>query len=185
MKSAPYRNARKRAFFASGMTLMEVVIAIGIMAFAVPLIFTAISSAGASRLAAEADTRSVWLAREVQRQMLLKWSDDSSVSDQSVITASFPFPQTGTGDSTQTLIFDNEGEFVSEGSTSDQEAPSAISGAAYVVTISAEAYTPPGTTSGQDTLAKVRIDVANPAKTAPGQRSQYRYVFITTRQGLL
>lgn len=185
MKSAPYSIDRKRAFFASGMTLMEVVIAIGVMAFSVPLIFTAISSAGASRLAAEGDTRSVWLAREIQRQMILKWSEDSNVSNQSLIASPFPFPQAGAGESTRTLIFDNEGEFVSEGSTSDQEAPSTIPGAVYVVTISAETYTPPGTTSGQDILARVSIDIANPARTAPGKRSQYRYVFITTRQGLL
>ncbi|MGJ8643676.1 MAG: hypothetical protein ACSHX9_09730 [Luteolibacter sp.] len=185
MKSARYNNARRGNLVAHGMTLMEVVIAIGVMAFAVPLIFTAISSAAASRLAAEADTRSVWLAREVQREMILKWSEDSNVSDQSVIATSFSFPTTGSGDSSKTLIFDNEGEFISEGSTSDQDAPSVIPGATYVISINAEVYTPPGASTGQDTLARVTIDVANPAKTTPGKRSQYRYIFITTRQGLL
>jgi type II secretory pathway pseudopilin PulG len=169
------------------MTLMEVVIAIAVMAFAVPLIFTAITSANDSRRAAETDTRSVWLARETQREMILKWSEDSTIEAQSIITSSFPFPGTGLGTSTATLIFDNEGEFISEGSTSDQDAPSIIPGAVYVVSISAETYTPPGTAaaSGQDTLAKVTINVASPAKAPPGKRSEYRYIFITTRQGLL
>lgn len=185
MKYTPYSKARSFGFFASGMTLMEVVIAISVMAFAVPVIFTAISSAGTSRLAAEADTRSVWLAREVQRQMILKWSEENQVSDQSVISSSFAFPETGAGGSTQTLIFDNDCEFISEGDATDQDAPSAIPRAAYVVTMSAEAYAPPGAATGQGTLARVTIDIANPAKAEPGKRSQYRYIFITTRQGLL
>lgn len=187
MKSPAYKPAAKRASIAPGMTLMEVVIAVSVMAFAVPLIFTATTSASRSRLAAEADTRSVWLTREVQREIILKWSDDSNIEEQSIISTSFPFPDAGSGDSTKTLIFNNTGEFVSEGSTSDQDAPSTIPGAAYVVSVKAETYTPPGAaaTTGQDTLARVTIDVANPAKTIPGKRSQYRYIFITTRQGLL
>ena len=169
------------------MTLMEVVIAISVMAFAVPLIFTATTSASSSRLAAEADTRSVWLTREVQRQIILKWSEDSTVESQSVITSSFPYPESGADTSTATLIFDNTGEFISEGSSTDEEASSTVAGAAYVVSISAETYNPSGTstTSGQDMLARVTIDIANPAKTVPGKRSKYRYIFITTRQGLL
>ncbi|MEP2776775.1 MAG: hypothetical protein ABJQ29_11305 [Luteolibacter sp.] len=187
MKSALYINAEKCRRLAPGMTLMEVVIAIAVMAFAVPLIFTATTSASASRLAAEADTRSVWLAREVQRQMILKWSVDPIVSEVSIIDTAFAFPGTSSGASTKTLIFDNEGGFISEGSSSDTDAPSVIPKAAYVVTISAVAYIPSGATasSGQDTLARVTIDVASPAKALPGKRGQYRYIFITTRQGLL
>ena len=172
---------------ASGMTLMEVVIAISVMAFAVPLIFTATTAASSSRLAAEADTRSVWLTREGQRQIILKWSDDRRIEGQSIITTDFSFPEADAESSTKTLIFDNAGKFISEGSEDDQEASSAIAGAAYVVSISAETYTSTGAsnTSSEGTLAKVTINVANPAKTAPGKRSQYRYVFITTREGLL
>ncbi len=66
-----------------GMTLMEVVIAIGVVAFVVPLILAATGSAGSSRRDAEADTRSAWIAKEVQRQMILKWSEDQTVEDQS------------------------------------------------------------------------------------------------------
>jgi type II secretory pathway pseudopilin PulG len=187
MKSPTIISSDKRAFGALGMTLMEVVIAISVMAFAVPLIFTATTSASSSRLAAEADTRSVWLTREVQREIILKWSEDSNIEDQSIITSTFPFPGSGLGVSSKTLIFDNAGEFISEGGPSDRENSSVIPGAAYVVFVEAEIYTPPGAvpSSGEDTLARVTIDVSSPAKTIPGKRSQYRYIFITTRQGLL
>ena len=72
-----------------GMTLMEVVIAIGVVAFVIPLILAATGSAGNSRRNAEADTRSVWLAREVQQQVLSKWADPVR---ESAITNALTFP---------------------------------------------------------------------------------------------
>ncbi len=59
----------------TGMTLMEVVIAIGVVAFVIPLILAATGSAGNSRRNAEADTHSAWIARDVQQNMIVAWGD--------------------------------------------------------------------------------------------------------------
>ena len=174
-----------------GMTLMEVVIAIAVVAFVVPLILAATGSAGSSRRNAEADTRSAWIAREVQRQIILKWSDNTAVEDQSDIDTAFPFPGTGLGVSSKTLIFDKEGEFLSEGSSSDVDSPSQIPDAAYVVTVKAERYTPPGAnpsanpSAGQDALVLVGMNIIHPAKASKASRSTFRYNLITTKQGTL
>lgn len=167
------------------MTLMEVVIAIGVVAFVIPLILAATGSAGSSRRSAEADTRSAWIAREVQRQMILKWSATPGIQDQSVIKTAFPFPGSALGVSSKTLIFDREGAFVAEGSDADATAASAVPDAAYVVAVEARKYSPAGASpsSGQDKLARVDIRVIHPAKSAPGSRSTYRYNLVTTEQG--
>lgn len=208
MKPHPHPAARQRRTLPRGLTLMEVVIAIAVMAISVPLVFTATTSANSSRRSAEADTRSVWLARETQREIITKWSDEPSISGQSIITTPFGFPQNsptgeasgdGPGPFTKVLIFGNEGAFISEGSTQDLDAPSLIPGATYLLALHAEPYTPPGIapTASQPALAKVTIDVLSPATAPPGtpsidgrpgepgKRSLHRYTFITTRQGLL
>ena len=170
------------------MTLMEVVIAIGVVAFVVPLILAATGSAGSSRRDAEADTRSAWIAKEVQRQMILKWSEDQTVEDQSDIETAFPFPGSGLGVSSKTLIFDSEGGFLSEGSSTDLDRTSrTIPDAAYVVAVEASKYTPPGAfaSSGIDTLALVSIRISHPAKSPEASRSTFRYNLITSRHGTL
>ncbi len=45
----------------SGSTLIEVVIAVGVMAVAVPLVFGALAESGKSGMSAEAETRSTWI----------------------------------------------------------------------------------------------------------------------------
>jgi hypothetical protein len=49
-----------RSFFQTGATLVEAVIAVGVLAVAVPLVFGAIAEAGKSGFSSEAETRSTW-----------------------------------------------------------------------------------------------------------------------------
>lgn len=159
----------------SGMTLMEVVIAIGVVAFVVPLIFAATTSAGNSRRNAEADTRSAWLARHAQRQIIAAWAQPPVESD---IETPFPFPEAAAAASPPVvLLYDREGEFVSEGGEVDEDSPSRVPNAAYVVTVTAETQDGP--------IALVSITVSHPAKSAPANRGTYRYKFLSTRQGTL
>jgi type II secretory pathway pseudopilin PulG len=154
---------------------MEVVIAIGIVGFVVPLIMAALTSSTVSRRNAEADTRSAWLAKHVQQQVIAKWAEPTETSE---IDADFPFPNDPTAEeSTAILIFDRDGEFISEGTASDQTGPSKIPDAAYVVTIIAERYS--------NSIAQIIITVRHPAKTTPGKRGTYRYKLLSTRQGIL
>ena len=163
-----------------GMTLVEVVIAIGVIAFAVPIILAATGSAGNSRSSAEAETRSTWIAREVQRHILLKWSAVPATAAQSFITAAFPFPTTAT--STGTLIFDNEGKFLTLGSPADLTGPSPVPDAAFIATLDAQKYTP---ATGRTALALVRLNIIHPAKAKKTSRSTFRYNLITSTKGTL
>jgi hypothetical protein len=57
MKTSPPPTALQ----ASGSSLLESVIAVGVMSVAIPLVFGAIAESGKSRIAAEAETRSTWV----------------------------------------------------------------------------------------------------------------------------
>ena len=49
------------AKFARGVTLVESVIAVGVLAVAVPLVFGALAQAGKSGFSSQAETRSTWM----------------------------------------------------------------------------------------------------------------------------
>lgn len=176
------RRATNRSAFARGMTLMEVVIAIGVVAFVIPLILAATGSAGNSRRNAEADTRSAWLARNIQQELILSWGENPS---QSIFETSQDFPDLATAEAPEILLYDADGEFLQKGSSQDFDKPSKVAGATYVVALSADEYRPPGLATTANPLALVRLRVLHPAKSAPGKRSTYRYGFITSRHGTL
>ena len=172
-------NATRKRHARRGMSLMEVVIAIGIVAFVIPLLLTMTASSGDSIRSSEADTRSAWLARKAQREVLSKWAEPER---ESVITDSLAFPAFSSEAEPLILAFDAAGEFISKGTAQDLSASSGIPRASYLVSLYAEAYTPPGATASAS-LSMLRIRVLHPAKSAPAKRSQYRYNLITARQG--
>ena len=164
---------------------MEVVIAIGVVGFVVPIILTATASTSSSRLSAEADTRSAWLAKDVQRELLSKWATPVR---QSVISNDVPFPEFSSTSDPIVLAYDSEGNFVAEGDASDIDSPSTIPKAAYLVTVYGEAHTPPNLTvipPATAPLSLLRIRVLHPAKSTPANRSDLRYNILTYRQGSL
>ena len=164
-----------------GMTLMEVVIALGVVAFVIPVILTIMASSGDSLRNAEADTRSVWLARAVQREVLSKWAQPER---ESVITGSLAFPAFASGAEPLVLAFDGEGKFISEGAAADLSTSSKIPGATYLVSVYAEAHAPAGLAVATGTFSILHIRVLHPAKSPPAKRSTFRYNLITTRQGI-
>lgn len=173
------RQDRKR----TGMTLMEVAIAIGVVAFAVPIIFAATASSAKSRLNAEADTRSAWLAKEVHRQIISKLAEPFR---ESVITTDIGFPVFADESEPLVLAYDSDGNFLAEGSASDIDSPSRIPNATYLVAIHGEAHTPRNLTAANSIpLSLVHIRVLHPAKSTPGNRSVLRYKLITFRQSSL
>lgn len=165
-----------------GMTLMEVVIAIGVVAFVMPIILTATGSANLSRLGAEADTRSAWLAREVQREVISAWADPAR---ESVIDASLDFPEFADESSPEILAYDSDGNFLTKGASEDLSGPSKIPKATYLVAIHGEAHNPPNLAPGTDSLSLLTIRVLHPAKAPPAKRSDLHYHLISSRQGTL
>jgi len=162
------------------MTLMEVVIAIGVLAFVVPMFLVMSNNAGEARMNAEADTRSAWLAREVQRELLAAWAEPAR---DSVFGKAIPFPAFADEAAAEVLAYDFEGNFLAKGSPADLNDRSGIPNASYVVAVYGEAYQPPNAMAAVNKLSLIRIRVLHPAKAPPGNRRGYQYQFISTRQG--
>jgi type II secretory pathway pseudopilin PulG len=165
-----------------GMTLSEVVIALGVVAFVVPLILAATGSANSSRLSAEADTRSAWLAREVQREITSAWS---APAPQTHFGTALSFPVFATANAPEILAYDADGRFIEKGAPKDLTAASLTPNAAYLVAVHGEAHIPPNLAIGTNTLSQLTIRVLHPAKATPAKRSDLRYQIITPRQGSL
>jgi type II secretory pathway pseudopilin PulG len=159
-------NQAKKRFATSGMTLMEVVIALGVIAFAIPLILAATGSANDARGRAEADTRSAWLAREVHRQIIAKWAVPPRESQ---IATDITFPAFSSRESPVVLVYDASGNFLTEGDSEDVNSVCNIPYAAYLVAIHGESHTPPGASVGSFSLLRMRV--LNPARATPAQSS--------------
>lgn len=164
------------------MTLMEAVIAIGVIAFVVPLILAATASSGNSRRSAEADTRSAWLAREIQRQVLIKWSDDEG---ESIIDSSLSFPTFGSEGAPIILAFDIDGNFLEAAASIDLDRSSKIPKAVYLVSFYGEEHVPTNQPDLSTELSLLRIRIHSPATASPATRATFRYNLVTPRQGTL
>jgi type II secretory pathway pseudopilin PulG len=167
-----------------GMTLMEVVIALGVMAFVIPIVLTATGSANISRLSAEADTRSAWLAREVQREIITAWTVPAP-TPASAFGAALAFPVFATPTAPEILAYDSDGNFLAKGTAADLTAASKIPKASYLVAVHGEVHRPPNLAAGPDTLSLLTIRVLHPAKAPAAKRSDLRYQIISPRQGTL
>ncbi len=185
-KKAGKSRARVSRSGRPGMTLMEVVIAIAVVAFVVPLILAATGSAGSSRRSAEADTRSAWIARQVQQELIVSWGEHP---EKSVFGTSLPFPKfpdvAEPEKTPEILLFDSDGEFIAKGSGADLESASQVKDATYIVAAYSEEYNPPNLPAIANSLCILHIRIIHPAKANPGNRSTFRYNLITTKQGTL
>lgn len=165
-----------------GMTLMEVVIAIGLVAFVLPLIFAATGLAGSARLNAEADTRSAWIANQVKQELFVTWGEHPS---ESVFAEKLDFPHLASSEAPEILIYDSKGKFLVRGNIEELTAASQIVDASYIVTIYAEEYKPPNLATNTCSLCMLHIRIIHPAKARPSSRSTYRYNLITSKHGTL
>jgi len=175
-------NKGQKHSVSSGMTLMEVVIALGVIAFAVPLILAATGSASDMRGRAEADTRSAWIAREVQREIVSAWADPAP---QSVFGNPLTFPVFATATEPEILAYDAEGSFIGKGAVEDLNGPSKIPKASYIVAVHGVSHSPPDLETSPNSLSLLTIRVLHPAKAPAATRSDLRYHIISQRQGTL
>ncbi len=158
----------------SGMTLMEVVIALGIIGFILPIIIAATTSTGNARRNAEADTRSAWLARHIQTQIIAKWAEPPIESE---IDSDYTFPENAATESSVVLLYDREGSFLTMGTDADLNSQCKVPKAVFVASATAEFQS--------DSLALVSITISHPANVLPSKRGSYQYKFLTTRKGIL
>lgn len=77
----------------SGATLVEAIIAVGVLAVAVPLVFGALAEAGKSGMASEAETRSTWMLPACMEE--IRASREGRPQYFTPTTTGQPFPPAG------------------------------------------------------------------------------------------
>lgn len=168
-----------RGHWQRGLTLMEAVVALGVIAVAVPLILSASAVTTRTRSNAEADTRSAWLAREVQRELTQAW--------RGLPTAMFPelptFPVLATEEAPEILLFDQDGGYLGRGKDGDLQSGVPVGAAQYMVLLHALAMSPTNmTATSPDALSQVHVRVAHSARAPRAKRILYHYTILIPRQ---
>ena len=160
------------------MTLMEAVIALGIIAFAVPLVLSATAVSTRTRINAETDTRSAWLARTVQRELTDSWRALPSA----MFTPAPAFPTFASATAPEVLLFDAEGRFLTRGNSNDYTNGSRNGNAVYLVSVHSQRHSPANITTTENLLARVQITVAHNAKAPLAKRVPCSYTVLIPRQ---
>lgn len=162
-----------------GLTLMESVIALGVIAATVPIMLSATAVTSRTRRHAEADTRSAWLAREVQRELTHAWQGMSS----EMFPQKPSFPVLATEAQPEILLFDAEGRYLSRGTEVDLQRGMPEGSAQYMVLLHAVAHPPANmTVAALDTLSHVHLRVAHSARAPRAKRAVYSYSLLIPRQ---
>jgi type II secretory pathway pseudopilin PulG len=170
-----HRTSRHRH---RGLTLMEAVIALGIIAVAVPLVLSATAVSSRTRINAETDTRSAWLARTVQRELTDAWRTLPSA----MFTPAPTFPNFASATAPEVLLFDAEGRFLARGNGNDYTNGSRNPNAVYLVSVHSQRQNPANITTNENLLARVQITVAHNAKSPLAKRIPCSYTVLIPRQ---
>lgn len=159
------------------MTLMETVIAIGVIAFAVPLVLAATAAGLSDRRNAESETRAAWIAQDVSRQVAGRWQTPprpSYLPDSLTIE----FPVVATESSPLILLYDNQGEFIELGQPQDLKTGSKKVGAVYLATVHGVPHTPGNLQTPTRELSRLSVKVQQPARAPVEKRQSYPFTVI-------
>lgn len=162
-----------------GLTLMEAVIALGVIAMTVPIMLSASAVTSRTRRHAEADTRSAWIAREVQQELTHAWRGMPS----EMFPQKPSFPELATEEQPEILVFDAEGRYLSRATEVELQHGMAVGSAQYVVLLYAVAHPPANMTLGAlDSLAHVHLRVTHSARAPQAKRAVSCYSMLIPRQ---
>lgn len=148
----------------AGATLVEAVIAVGVLAVAVPLVFGAIAEAGKGGQSAQAETRAPWIVRMCMEE--IQSSRDGRPRYFTTTTTGQPFPPTG---DVWALAFSADGKPVGKLSKSlYDKGTKELDGKAvrYIAVLSATTEPPVANTTP---MLKSRVSIEYPA-AAPAQK---------------
>jgi type II secretory pathway pseudopilin PulG len=168
-----------------GMTLMETVIAIGVIGFAIPMILAGTTASLNDRSNAEADTRAAWIAKDLEQQINALWATPRQFS---YLPASLVlnFPVNGTEVSPLVFIYTNQGRFLRAGTPADLRTGVTDRDAQYLVTLYSTAHQPinfiPALPTAPSPLSRVFINVDYPAKARLGRRQSVVFSSLKTKQ---
>jgi type II secretory pathway pseudopilin PulG len=172
------RSFRRLSRRHRGLTLMEAVVALGVIAVAVPLILGATSVSARTRTNAETDTRSAWLARTVQKELTDSWRDLPTP----MFPTKPPFPTVGTVTAPEVLLFDRDSNYLGRGSSSDYTDGTRNDKAVYLVSLYATGQAPANLNTSDNSLSRVQITVAHYARAPLGKRNTFSYIILIPRQ---
>ncbi len=150
------------AFFQRGATLVEAVIAVGVLAVAVPLVFGAIAEAGKSGFSSAAETRSTWIVPACMEE--IRASREGRPLFFNATTPGQPIPPAG---EVWSLGFSADGKPVGRLPTAmHEQGAKELNGVPirYIAVISAQ----PAATA----LLKTRISIEYPASVPEEKRSK-------------
>lgn len=153
-----------------GSSLIETVIAMGILAVAIPLVFGALAESGKSGLSSEAETRSTWIVPACMEEVLASREGRPQFFTATVVGQTFP-----PAGEVWALAFSPEGKPIGKLSKSlYDKGTKELSGqpVRYIASISsATTATPPG----QTPLLRTRISIEYPATSPVAKRQRLEF----------
>lgn len=148
-----------------GVTLVESVIAVGVLAIAIPLVFGSIAESGKSGMASQAETRSTWIVPVCMEE--IRASRDGKPEYFSRTKVGEAFPPAG---EVWAIAFAQDGSTVGKmDAAAYRSGTRQLNGepVLYIATMSSESES---STSGSTPMLNVRISMEYPAAAPQGKR---------------
>ncbi len=165
MKTSPPTTAGTR-----GASLIEAVIAMGVLAVAIPLVFGALAESGKSGMSAEAETRSTWIVPACMEE--IQASRDGRPQFFTRTTVGQMFPPAG---EVWALAFSPEGKPVGTLSTTVYDKGVREIGGKPVRYIASLSSKTPATPSGASPMLSLRISLEYPASSPAANRQKLEF----------
>ena len=164
------KQASKPNVFPSGATLIEAVIAVGVLAVAVPLVLGTIAEAGKSGMAAEAETRSTWMISTCMVEINASRTGQSRYFPATVIGQAFP-----TAGDVWALAFSPEGKLVGKLSKSLHDTGTKELDGQPIRFIAVLSATAPASTTDGVPMLNTRVSIQYPAAAPVAKRGKLDY----------
>jgi type II secretory pathway pseudopilin PulG len=151
----------------SGSSLIEVVIAVGVMAVAVPLVFGALAESGKSGMSAEAETRSAWMVPICMEE--IRASREGRSEYFTTTTTGQVFPPAS---EVWALAFSPEGKPLGKVSKSEYDKGIKTLGTSKVLYLTTLSSTVPKTQTGPVPMLSARISLEYPSGAPAAKRQK-------------
>lgn len=162
MKPAPVTHASR-----PGATLVEAVIAIGVLAVAIPLVFGALVESGKSGVSSQAETRGTWIIDLCMEEIRASREGRSRYFEPTVPGQGFP-PAGGIW----ALAFSKEGKPIGRISQSQYDGGCKLLNGESVHTIASLFSVPAELRAGTASLLEVRVSLEYPAAVQAARRQK-------------